>query len=208
MLNDYNDVFTKINNLKNKIEDEISKINNLYDNVFKEIKDSYEKKHEKLIIEENNLKENLQNEVTKTKEKLENFLSQNDNLIRIGERINKEIKIYQKEDNDNKSIIKTLSYISYISKNKKEIEIFLSKLMKNIKINFNQEKSDINYDEYNFNGINLPKDIEIEDINSKTLKVSWKLEDIKIYNIDIKIKKEKSDELFNKVYEGQKKLLN
>ena len=170
------------------------------------------KKHEKLIIEENNLKENLQNEVTKTKEKLENFLSQNDNLIRIGERINKEIKIYQKEDNDNKSIIKTLSYISYISKNKKEIEIFLSKLMKNIKIN-NKEKSDINYDEYNFNGINLPKDIEIEDINSKTLKVSWKLDEIKIDNIDInkinfrvEIKKENSDELCNKVYEGQKKI--
>ena len=87
--------------------------------------------------------------------------------------------------------------------------------MKNIKINFNKEKSDINYEEYNFNGINLPKDIEIEDINSKTLKVSWKLEDIKIYNIDIhkvnfivKIKKQKSDELFNKVYKGQKKLLN
>ena len=215
MLNDYNDAFTKINNLKNKIEDEISKINNLYDNIFKEIKESYEKKHEKLIIEENNLKENLQNEVTKIKEKLENFLSQNDNLIRIGERINKAIKIYQKEDNDNnenKSIIKTLSYISYISKNKKEIEIFLSKLMKNIKINFNKEKSDINYDEYNFNGINLPKDIEIEDINSKTLKVSWKLDEIKIDNIDInkinfkvEIKKENSDELFNKIYEGQEK---
>ena len=70
MLNDNNDAFTKINNLKNKIEDEISKINNLYDNIFKEIKESYEKKHEKLIIEENYLKENLQNEVTKTKEKL------------------------------------------------------------------------------------------------------------------------------------------
>ena len=70
MLNDYNDAFTKINNLKNKIEDEISKIKNIYDNVFKGIKESYEKKHEKFIIEENNLKENLQNEVTKTKEKL------------------------------------------------------------------------------------------------------------------------------------------
>ena len=87
--------------------------------------------------------------------------------------------------------------------------------MKNIKINFNKEKSDINYDEYNFNGINLPKDIEIEDINSKTLKVSWKLDEIKIDNIDInKIifrverKKENSDELFNKVYEGQEKNLN
>ena len=84
--------------------------------------------------------------------------------------------------------------------------------MKNIKINFNKEKSDINYDEYNFNGINLPKDIEIEDINSKTLKVSWKLDEIKIDNIDInkinfkvEIKKENSDELFNKIYEGQEK---
>ena len=43
-LNDYNKSFEKINNLKNKIEDEISKINNIYDNVYKEIKESYEKK--------------------------------------------------------------------------------------------------------------------------------------------------------------------
>ena len=122
-LTDYNELFEKIVNLKNKIEEEINKINNLYDKVFKEIEDSYKKKHEKLLIEENNLKENLQNEVTKIKEKLENFLSQSNNSIRIGERINKSIKIYQKDEN--KSINKTLSYISYISKNKKEMEIFL-----------------------------------------------------------------------------------
>ena len=84
--------------------------------------------------------------------------------------------------------------------------------MKNIKINFNQEKSDINFVEYNFNGINLPKDIEIQDINSKTLKVSWKLDETKIDNIDInkiifrvEIKKENLDELFNNVYEGKDK---
>ena len=209
-LTDYNELFEKIVNLKNKIEEEINKINNLYDKVFKEIEDSYKKKHEKLLIEENNLKENLQNEVTKIKEKLENFLSQSNNSIRIGERINKAIKIYQKDEN--KSINKTLSYISYISKNKKEIEIFLSKLMKNIKINFNEEKCDINYEEYNFNGINVPKDIKIQDINSKTLKVSWNLDEIKIENIDINkinfkvdIKEENTDELFNTVYEDRNK---
>ena len=209
-LTDYNELLEKIVNLKNKIEEEINKINNLYDKVFKEIEDSYKKKHEKLLIEENNLKENLQNEVTKIKEKLENFLSQSNNSIRIGERINKAIKIYQKDEN--KSINKTLSYISYISKNKKEIEIFLSKLMKNIKINFNEEKCDINYEEYNFNGINVPKDIKIQDINSKTLKVSWNLDEIKIENIDINkinfkvdIKEENTDELFNTVYEDRNK---
>ena len=209
-LNYYNKIFEKIIGLKNKIEKEINNINNYYDKVMNEIKETYEKKHEALIIEENNLKDNLQNEVTKTKEKLENFLSESDNLIRISERINKGIKIYQKDDN--KFIAKTLSYISYINKNKKEIEMFMGKLMKNIKINFNQDKCNINYEEYNFNGINLPKVIECQDINWKTLKAVWKLDDIKIENIDInkinfrvEIKKENTNELFTKVYEGPEK---
>ena len=44
---------------------------------------SFEIKHEKLIKEENDLRENLQNEVTKVKEKLENFLSESNKLIKI-----------------------------------------------------------------------------------------------------------------------------
>ena len=40
-------------------------------------------------MEENDLKENLKTEVTKVKEKLENFLSESNNLIRINENVSK-----------------------------------------------------------------------------------------------------------------------
>jgi len=48
---------------------------------------------------------------------LENFLSESNELIRINEKINKGIKIFQKDKE--KNIIKTLSYISAINKSKK-----------------------------------------------------------------------------------------
>ena len=47
-----NELFEKINNLKDKIEKEIIEINNIYDKVFSEVTKSYEIKHEKLLKEE------------------------------------------------------------------------------------------------------------------------------------------------------------
>ena len=57
-------------NVKNKIGNEINQIYNCYNKVFKEISVTHQKKHEKLINEENKLKERRQNKVTKTKEQL------------------------------------------------------------------------------------------------------------------------------------------
>ena len=56
------------------------------------------------------MKERLQNEVTKIKEKLENYLIESKNEIKISERINKGIK---KMENEEKNIIKNL-YIKFI----------------------------------------------------------------------------------------------
>ena len=69
---------------------------------------SYLKKHELLLKEENELKEKLQNEVTKVKEQLEKYLSESNNIIRANERLNKGIK---KMENEEKNMIKTLSYV-------------------------------------------------------------------------------------------------
>ena len=80
----------KILNLKQKIEKEILTIDELYEKINKEVTDSFLKKHEKLYKEENDLKENLKTEVTKVKEKLENFLSESNNIIKNNEKINKE----------------------------------------------------------------------------------------------------------------------
>ena len=201
LLNKY---IQKINNLKELIENEINKINDLYEKVNSEVTKSYEIKHEKLTKEENDLKERLQNEVTKVKEKLENFLSESNRVIKNNERINKGIQNLEKNE---KSMIKNLSYISKINKNKKENNILFQELMRNMKISFQEEKSIIQYDEYYFNGIPTPKDIEFKDITSNSLNISWKIDNLNIINIDnnkikFKIEMREEKEKFIQIYEG------
>ena len=203
---EFNNISQKIIELKKKIENEINKINNLYEKTIDDLAKSYLKKHEILLKEENDLKEKLQNEVTKCKEQLENFLSQSNNEIQIVERINKGIK---KTENDDKNIIKRLSYVSKINKTQKNINNLFSHLMKNIKFNYEEEKSNIKYEEYYFNGIYIPKNIEIKDVSTDSLNLNWNIDEINIIKIDknkikyrVEIKEEK--EKFKIVYEGNK----
>ena len=210
-LNSYNEQFKDISNkanaLKEKIEKEIREIDNLYEKVNDEMKNSFTKKHEKLIEEENNLREKLQNEVTKVKEQLENFLSESNSIIKNNEKINKGMK--QFENDGDKNMIRILSYISKINKINKKMTSFAQKMMKNLKISFEEDKSDIKYEEYYFNGIQIPKEIEFKDINSNSFKIFWKIDNINIKDIDnnkikykVEIRKENSDEKFIQKYEG------
>ena len=50
---EFNRLSEKPKTLKNSIEEEIDKINKLYDKIFGEITKSFERRHEKLIIQEN-----------------------------------------------------------------------------------------------------------------------------------------------------------
>ena len=165
---------------------------------------SYEIKHEKLTKEENNLKEKLDNEVTKVKEQLEKFLSESNSLIKINERINKGIKNLEKEE---KSIIKNLSYITKINKNKKDMKNIFQTLMKNLKISFQEKESNIKFDEYYFNGIPKPKNIEFKDVTGNSLNITWRIDNLNIINVDnnkIKFKIEMKEEngKFIQIYEG------
>jgi len=203
----FKDISNKANSLKEKIEKEISEIDNLYEKVNDEMKNSFTKKHEKLIEEENNLREKLQNEVTKVKEQLENFLSESNSIIKNNEKINKGMK--QFENDGDKNMIRILSYISKINKINKKMTSFAQKMMKNLKISFEEDKSDIKYEEYYFNGIQIPKEIEFKDINSNSFKIFWKIDNINIKDIDnnkikykVEIRKENSDEKFIQKYEG------
>ena len=171
-----------------------------------EITKSYEIKYEKLTFEENNLKEKLQIEVTKVKEKLENNLSELNRIIKTNEKINKGIISFEKDKERN--MIKTLSYISKINKNKKEMAKLFNELMKNLKIFFVKEENIIKFEEYYFSGIPVPKNIEFKDISSNNIKVFWNIDNINLINIDkkeikyqVEIKKE-NEKKFNKVYEG------
>jgi len=152
----------------------------------------------------------LQNEVTKIKENLEKFLSESNKIIKSNEIINKGIKIIEKEE---KNILKNLSYVSKINKNRKEMKLLQGELMKNTKISFQEEQTNIKFEEYYFNGIQVPKNIEFKNIAKDKLNIFWKIDNINIINIDnskinfkVEIREEKENKTnkFFQVYEGKK----
>ena len=113
-------------------------------------------------------------------------------------------------EKEGKNMIKLLTYVTKINKHKKENTFFFQKLMKNLKISFNEENNCIKYDEYYFNGIQTPKDIEFKDISMNSFKLFWKIDNVKIININnnkikykVEIRKDNKNEKFTKVYEGQ-----
>jgi len=148
----------------------------------------------------------LQIEVTKTKEKLEDYLSFSNKIIKNIERINKGINTLEKEE---RNMLKILTYVSKINKNDKEMKKLYDTCMRNIKITFEEKENKVKYEEYFFNGIPSPKDIEFKDIDANNLKLCWKIDDKNLLNIDknqikfkIEIRKENIDDNFIKIYEG------
>ena len=160
----------KLEELKNKIEKEKIKLDNLYDKVNNEVTKSYEIKHENLLKEENELKDKLKNEVTKIKEQLELNISKINEILRNSERIIKGLKSFKEEENQ---MIKKLNYISTINKNQKEANKIFQQLMKNLNISF--KDSNIIYEEYIFNGMPIPKDIELSEKKKSVLNYLGKL---------------------------------
>ena len=186
-INDYIKEFDisglNIINIKNKIENEINNINISYEKVEKETSKSFEIKHEILIKQEKEIKDKLQIEVTKIKSKLEEYLSLVNILIKNYEKINKGIKTLNKdEENKNIKLIKNLTYISKLNKNQKEMNNISKMLMKNLKLNYIDDN--IKYEEYYFNGLSIPKNIQINDITLNCFKLSWNIDDINILNIN------------------------
>ena len=207
---DFNTKFQNITKIKTNIEKELEKIDKLYEKVDKEIVNSFKQKHEKLIIDENNLKEKLKNEVTKVKEKLENFFSECNSLIKLNEKINKGIKSLEKDEE--KNMIKILSYLSKINKNKKEMENLSQELMRNVNISFEEDKNKIKFEEYFFNRIQIPipKEIKYKHIKENNIQLNWKIDNMQLNKINssqikykVEAKKDGPNDKFSKVYEGK-----
>ena len=180
-INDYIKEFDEsaknVMNIKDKIENEIKNINELYEKMNKETTKSFELKHEKLIKEEKEIKDKLDNEVTKIKSKLEEHLSLANSLIRNYEKINKGIQSLNKEkQNKNINLLKNLTYISKLNKNQNEMNKLSQISMKNLKLDFIDDN--IKYEEYYFTGLSIPKDIQVNDINSNSCNVTWQIDDI------------------------------
>ena len=92
------------------------------------------------------------------------------------EKITKWIKALEK--GNEKNMIKILSYVAKINQNKNETIDFLGKFMKNLNLSFQEEETNIKYKEYFFNGLQIPKNIQISDIGINSAKIEWDIDDI------------------------------
>ena len=111
-------------------------------------------------------------------------------------------------EKEEKNMIKILSYMTKINKNQNEMNLLFQTSMKNLKITFEEDKSNIKYEEYIFNGIPIPKNIEFKDIDINSFKIFWKIEEkfdklIDKNNIKFKVEMRKENEKFEKVYENK-----
>ena len=154
---EFDEDIQKLSELKELTKKEIEKIDANYEKVHKETTKFFEIKRAELNEKEENLKEKLKTEVTKIKESLDDYLTQIEYLSKSCERIKKGVQALEKEE---KYMIKNLSYISKINKNKNEIYTLLNSLMKNLEINFNEKEENIVYNEYCFNGIKKEKNYD------------------------------------------------
>ena len=173
----------------------------------KETTKLFELKHEQLIKEEKEIKDKLDNEVTKIKSKLEEQLSLVNSLIRNYDTINKGMQSLNKDEhNQNLKLIKNLTYVSKLNKIQKEMNKINQVLMKSLKLDFIDDN--IKYEEYYFNGLSIPKDIRINDIDSNSCYISWKIDELNILNIDknkikYKIEIREENEEFKSIYEDE-----
>ena len=173
---------SKIDGLKEEIEKEITKINTTYDNINNEIVKFFQEKLKKLKEEENELKENLDNKVTQIKEKLENFLSECNKILKINGKISNGLEKLKKDNENNTR--RLLSYLSAINKNQKEINTLLNQPMSNLKIDFEKEKCNIKYEEYNFNNKSTLSGLtNILNENDASLIISWLPKKPKIFKL-------------------------
>ena len=79
--------------------------------------------------------------------------------------------------------------------------------MKNLKIIFDKENNIVKYEEYYFNGIPIPKDIDFKKIDSNSINAQWNIDEHNFINIDknkiiFKVEIREKNKEFIKVYEG------
>ena len=181
-ISEFNKIFNKVRDIKQNIEEEIEKLNNSHKKIMDEITASFDEKRFQLNKLEKELKLDLEKKVTEVKEELENKLSESSKIIISLERIKKAIKYYAKKNITNK--IKSFYYISEINNNNLKALNFYKKPLRNIDISLNSELNTLNYKDYYFSGIPIPKNINIEEKGDKIF-ISWDIDEfrIKIYNI-------------------------
>ena len=202
-ISDFDKVFKKIKNIKQRIEEGIEEINISQKKIFNEITTSFEDQRNKLNRKEKQLKLELDEKVKQIKEELNKFLNDVNQLILFNERTNKAIENFEKTNNTEE--IRALYYISEININNEKTKEFLKIPIRNLDITFNSDLNTLDYKDYYFSGIPVPKNIKTE-IQGNVI-LSWDIDKFKVKDFDNKkikyeVEIKKDNEIFsNESYE-------
>ena len=145
---EFNTMFDEVIILKDKIEKEMENINKKFEETLKAINNYFIIKHEELIKEENGLVEKMQSEVKNVKEKVKIFLFELNEQIKLSNRITENINKLDKEENN---YLKNIVYVSKMKESIKNMNKIITKPLKNIRFFFQEEKRDVNYEQYYIN---------------------------------------------------------
>ncbi len=145
---EFNTMFDEVIILKDKIEKEMENINKKFEETLKAINNYFIIKHEELIKEENGLVEKMQGEVKNVKEEVKIFLFELNEKIKLSNRITENTNKLNKEENN---YLKNIVYVSKMKESIKNMNKIITKPLKNIKFFFQEEKRDVNFEEYYLN---------------------------------------------------------
>ena len=77
--------------------------------------------------------------------------------------------------------------------------------MKSLKFEYEENENGVKYEEYYFNSIPIPKNIESKDISYSNINISWEIDNINYQDkLKYKVEMRKTNTNFEKVYEGDK----
>ena len=198
---EFDEIFNKIKNIKQKIEEEIEELTISRKTLYNEITFIYEEEYLRLNQEETKIKIELDENVNTIREELQNNLNMINNIILQCEETNKAIINYNQNYDNNK--IKTIYYISEINKNNKIFKDYFKVPIKDYKISFSNFSKSIVINENYIIGIPIPKDINIFKYFSK-LSISWNICNVKFPEYEIgklKYKIELSDDIATNEYQ-------
>jgi len=182
-------------------------VDDSYEKAMEDIRNGYMKKHDQLMKEECDLIEKLRFKETEYKDKLENLLTEYDKSIKLSEKINKGIT---KMENEEKNVLKVLSYVSKSNQTHKDMINLSQKMMESVNFVYQDDKSDLIFEKYYFNGVPIPKNIKFRKVSYSSLKVSWDIKDLNIKDFDpndikYKLQIKTGNENFKTIYTGEKK---
>ena len=106
-------------------------------------------------------------------------------------------------------MIKNLTYISKININKKGMDKLFKELVNSIKFSFQENENNIKYEDYYFNGVPIPYDIECKEnvyLSYINAEIFWKCDfkNIDKNKVKYKVEIKNENENFKQVYEGEK----